>query len=126
MNLTEFIEQNKITIKNTKVDKNPNMDNFEGDHWKCVIKMNGKQMTTYFSKGYGHKGKVPDIAEVLEAMSMDVRSVEDYDVCDFVDEFGYKCIEGRRIYKACIREKEQMESFFGSLYDVLVHEIEEE
>jgi len=124
MDISSFVVENKITIKNVKTDRNPNILDFEGDHWKSTIKMNGKQLTIPFSKGYGHNGKEPTIDEVLECLVLDAQSVLNYDECEFIDEYGYDCREGRKIYKECEKSNESLKKLFGDLYTVLMNDVE--
>lgn len=119
MNFKTFVAHNKISIKNEYADRNPNMADSERsmDNWKVTLKMGKRQLTTYFSKGFGHNGKEPDACEVLEALQMDISSVMNYDLGEFIREYSYSCKEGKRIYKACEKSETRMKKFLGDKFE---------
>lgn len=56
----------------TRVDHNPAMDDSANmDHWRCTLTRAGRRMALTFSKGFGHQGKPPSLAEVLECCALD-------------------------------------------------------
>lgn len=102
------------------VPTRPNLwvDNWKADHYKCTMirKINGKkrQMTLYFSKGFGHKGGEPDTHEVLETLLLDM-SISYYSFDDFMGEFGYsEYKKAYGIYKATLRNNNKLSRFLGA------------
>lgn len=119
-----------------KVSKNPNNPNWkDADHWKCVIVNTkaGKQMTTYFSKGYGHHGQEPEVEELLYSIAMDSYNLgEPFE--DWCAEFGYDPYdwdtggyneEYQDIYKSCVKNADALKRVIGNeQFDVLLYETE--
>lgn len=76
----------KITAK--MVDKNPNMPEWrDADHWRCLLTHEGRRMTVYYSKGFGHHGKAPELDEVLETLLTDDPQGMSFD--EWCSELGY-------------------------------------
>jgi hypothetical protein len=98
-------------------DSNPNMPESDNmDHWKVILKSKGKQLTTYFSKGYGHNGKEPIVEEVLDCLASDAsgfdnaRSFEDW-----ASEYGYDedSRKAEKIYNTISKEAKKLKAFLG-------------
>ena len=99
----------KIKHINT-TGNNPNMPDFQGNHYKIVLTHNERQMTMYYSAGYGikHLPTVNDITETLRSEYFD-GSID-----DFVMEFG-KFDGYERVYRNVMRFSREMVKFFGSV-----------
>ena len=99
------------------VDSNPHMADFRGDHWRVTLHnpRNRRQMTTYFSKGYGHNGQEPTADEVLACLVSDASGI-DQDFEGWADDLGYdpETREAEKIYKAVKRQTAKLERFIGS------------
>ncbi len=54
--LEQFIRSHQLTMIHHRTRINPHMDSTDMDHWKVQIQAGKRVYTTYFSKGYGHKG----------------------------------------------------------------------
>lgn len=127
--LNEFVKENKISIKVEWVDNNPNMaDDFKGDHWKVVLRINKRQFTTYFSKGYGHNGAEPQVNEVLDCLASDAAGYDNArDFEDWASEYGYdtNSRKAEKIYNTIAKQAKKLEAFLGSdLYQKLLFETE--
>ena len=59
-----------------RAQANPNMPDSEGDHWRVQLTGPGGKMSLTFTKGSGHGGKRPTLAEVLDCLVTDAQSLE--------------------------------------------------
>ena len=119
MTLQEFIKKHMVdSAISTKVPENPNMaDHKDMDHWFVRIKTKaGTNMSLYFSKGFGHNGKAPNVAEVLESLTMDASSVHGHDFETWARDLGYDTDsrKAEKIYKACQKLRDKMLRFLGA------------
>jgi hypothetical protein len=132
VSIADFIKEHRISMTAERTDTNPNMDDGgrDMDHWKVVLKRRdyaGKRynarkdgtsvvatMTTYFSMGYGHHGKAPKAAEVLDCIASDA-SGADGSFEDFCSNFGYDedSRKAEKTYKACKHQGERLRKFLG-------------
>ena len=115
MALQQFIDHHTITLTATRTDRNPDMSDFEGDHWRVVLKRLGHKMTLVFSKGYGHKGAPPTTEEVLECLCSDA-CTDGGTFEDFCDYYGYDSDsrKAEKSYKAVQRQTDKLRSFMGA------------
>ena len=136
MTIAQFISENRISITSTRADYNPNMDDLSMDHWKCVLSRrfweHGKRkitvkMTVAFSMGYGHHGKAPDVADVLNCLSSDSSLADDNSFEGFCSELGYD-VDSRKAektFKACQHTAKRLQNFLGvGLYGQLLYSVE--
>lgn len=128
--LNQFIEENKIKMTFEEVNENPNMKNEEwrADHYKCLLKREGKQMTIYFSKGIGHNGAEPTTEELLNCIALDSRTHLDNETFEnFCSEFGYEQDkEARFTYNAVMKQGAKAEKFLGrELLEELIYNVEQ-
>lgn len=73
--ITDFLTVHGITMTAEQVDRNPNMDATDMDHWRCTFRRQRRVFTSYYSMGYGHNGKQPDAADVLDTLASNATSV---------------------------------------------------
>lgn len=132
MDIQEFIEQNKITIKSEQADSNPNMDSdYPMNHYKVLLRsrFEGKrrQLTTYFSMGLGLKG-YPSPDNVLDSLAQESASVENArNFENWAAELGYDpdSRKAERTYQICLRQAKRLDNFLGSNnYNTLLWEVE--
>jgi hypothetical protein len=91
------------------------------DHWECTLRTSaGGSMELYFSKGYGHRGKRPSVAEVLGSLQADSAGYENTDdLRDWCSEYGFDTdtredeAECRRIYSAVARQATELAELLG-------------
>lgn len=116
--LREFIARMGVTMTATRCDRNPNMDReADMDHWRCVLRCQGRRVSLVFSKGFGHHGEPAKLREVLECIASEVFAVENArDFTDWCAEYGYDPDSRRaeRIWKACQRQAKQLRTLLGS------------
>ena len=114
-NLENFIAENKIKFSYNWVAERPdNLMSKEMDHWRCVLKANGKTYTFYYSQGYGYHHAEPVLASVLESLA------NDYDTSDltfeeFCSEYGYgeDSRKAEKVYRALRKETQALDRLFG-------------
>jgi hypothetical protein len=133
--LARFIEKHGISMTAERTDSNPNMiDSGDMDHWKVTLVTTGgifgksrRQLTTYFSMGYGHNGAEPSVSMVLDALASDASGVDsaNRDFESWASEYGYDTDsrKAERIFKACEKLRDKLEKFLGydALDDLLWH-----
>lgn len=126
--LADFIAQHSITMRVAAVDANPHMDDRNMDHWKVELARDRARLTTYFSKGFGHNGKAPEVDEVLDCLASDASTIDNVmDFEAFCSDLGYDSDSRRaeKIYKACARGAKSLRRFLGeSLYQTLLYNTE--
>ena len=126
--MSAFVRLNKIRMTSDYADSNPNMaDSQNMNHFKCTLKMGKKQMTLFFSQGYGINGE-PDAESVLDCLASDSAGVENaFSFEDWANEYGYD-IDSRKaekIFKVCERQAEKLKAFLGDdLYQQLLWKTE--
>lgn len=123
--IADFISGMHITMTAERTNSNPSMpDSSNMDHWKCLLRWklfsNGKpierRMTVYFSMGYGHNGKAPNAADVLDCLSSDAASIENSpDFESWASDFGYETDsrKAERAFKACEHQAKRLQNFLG-------------
>lgn len=115
--IDSFIRVNRIRMDAERTDSNPNMDDSAHmDHWKCVLKMGYKRMTVYFSQGYGHNGREPKVADVLDCLASDAAGVENArSFEDWCSEYGYDTDsrKAEKTFKVCEHQAKRLENFLG-------------
>lgn len=120
--IAQFIADNRITMTAERVDKNPNnKDWHDADHWKVKLRVKDSDgtahvMTTYFSKGYGHKGKEPKADEVLDCLASDAAGVENAQSFeDWCSEYGYDTDsrKAEKTYNVCKHEADYLKKWLG-------------
>ena len=127
MTLQEFIDEYGITLSSQPAGHNPHMEDSDRmDNWKCKLTahksaMDGlvqrkATMRLYFSKGVGHNGVAPGVAEVLECLASDAAGIENSkDFADWCSEYGYSTDSRRaeKVYRQCERQAERLQKFLG-------------
>jgi hypothetical protein len=131
--ITEFVKENKLTMKVTPADSNPNMEvdlKYPMDHWKCVLRFDGRRMTITFSMGSGHHGKEPEINDVLYCLASDANTVENArSFEDWCGDLGFDTDSRRaeKLWKASEKEAAKLEGLLGrELYEDLLWNCEED
>ena len=122
MTLQQFIDRHNLTLTATRADRNPDMSDFDGDHWKVTLKRPRRQMALVFSKGYGHGGAPPTAEEVLECLACDAWADFD-DFEGFCSEYGYDSDsrKAERLFKSLARQSRKLKKFMGpGLFDELM------
>lgn len=119
MNIQEFITKNNLKMTSEYRDSNPNMDNDNMDHWTCKLRAGRKQLTIPFSMGYGHHGKEPSLAGVLECLASDANVNPDFE--DFCSEFGYNTDsrKAEKIHRSCLSIAKRLDKFLPGGVDSL-------
>lgn len=130
--IEDFIRTHGIMIKEcNKIHQNPHMKDFKGDHWEVVLHTtrNGiNELVTFFSKGFGHRGKRPTAIEVLDCLASDAMGYENSkNLENWAIEYGYDTDSRRaeKIYYLVKRESIDLKNFLGKeAYEQLLWETE--
>ncbi len=126
--IQDFINTYKISMSCTQVDNNPHMDNFNGDHWLCKLRHEGKIMRVYFSQGYGHNGRKPDLESVLDCLASDSVSVENArNFEDWADDLGFDTDSRKadKTYNFCRMLATRLKKLLGEeKYETLLYHTE--
>lgn len=112
-----YIDRWGITSTATPADRNPNMDGGrEMDHWRVVLRLERRKMTTYFSLGSGHGGREPTAQEVIDCIARDAASVDSArSFEEWAQDSGYNP-DSRKAHKTfmiCRRQGERLQKFLG-------------
>ena len=112
MTMTQFLNRFPVKMDTTLVDSNPNMTDMPSGstHWRCVLRLQAKRMTVYYSMGPAHCGE-PTLANVLGALASDAISWENAPSFEeWASEFGYDTDsrKAERTYKAVEKQTEAL------------------
>lgn len=115
----QFIEHCGLTMTATPADTNPNMasdrDHAEMDHWRCIMRFGQRaRLTVPFSKGSGHHGTAPDLAEVLDCLASDSAGASS-SFEDWCGEYGQEedSRKAERTYRTCVKQAKALQRFLG-------------
>lgn len=126
--MADFVTQNNIKIASEYADRNPHMPDWnDANHYKCKLTMGRKQMTIYFSQGYGvsHEPEAADVLNCLADDSAGVSNARSFE--EWADEYGYDTDsrKAEKTYNVCVKQAARLLSFLGEdLYDELLWETE--
>ena len=134
VSIYQFIKSHQITMRAVRANSNPNMqDSANMDRWKVTFtRKEGNRypmMTTYFSMGYGHNGKSPSAAEVLDCLASDASTIDNAPSFeDFCGDMGYDSDsrKAEKIFNACEHQANRLRSFLGDAYESLLYGTERE
>ena len=102
-------------------DANPNQPDWtDANHYKVTVKHDGRQMTLYFSQGYGikHEPREEDILNCFISDNTDFYDgFEDWAANMGFDEDSRKA---ERTYNACVRQTEKAKRLLGASFDELM------
>lgn len=124
MNFLQFVKENNISIKSVYAEKNPYMDDSNKmNNYKSTLKYQGRQLTTYFSKGIGLKGE-PTADEILNCYQCDIGCIRDgYEY--FIDSFGYEDTgKTKKLFRDMVKEESSMKRLLMEKYEEFL-ELEE-
>lgn len=119
ISIDDFVSQNDFRMKCEWAPNNPNMQESENmDHWKCVIRRKGNigSMTLVFSMGMAHRGKEPEVADVLDCLASDASGIENSPSFeDWCSEYGYDTDsrKAEKTFKACEHQSKRLKKLLG-------------
>lgn len=127
--ITSFANRLGITIKSRRVDSNPSMPDFQGDHYRVTLRLKRHSMTIAYSKGYGHKGVEPTVEEVLDCLALDADGhAQAVDFDDWARDYGYDTDSRRAysIYREIDRQSGKLKALLDDDYefDNLLYNVE--
>lgn len=116
MNIKSFVRQNNIKINAEYGTVEVPEDFKQSDPWKVTLRMNGRQMTIPFFKGYGHGGAEPTAEEVLECLISDYSgwdSANDFE--DWASDLGLDTDsrKAERTYQQVEKQSRKLKNFLG-------------
>jgi len=127
--MKQFVNKNKVRLSVEWADENKNNPEWkDANHYKVTLKMGRRQLSTYFSQGYGIKGE-PRAEDVLSALASDSAGIENArSFEDWAGDLGYDDTDSRKaekVYKACERQADKLKNFLGDdLYRTLLWQTE--
>lgn len=130
LTLAQFVERHHVKLAAERTDANPAMpDSRDMDHWKVTLRAQGRRMSLVFSQGYGHNGKKPDVASVLDCLASDASSFDNAQSFeDWAADMGWDTDsrKAERTFKAIKRQSERLKRFLGSTaaYETLLYHTE--
>jgi hypothetical protein len=126
--MADFVARHNIKIACEWADRNPHMPDWnDANHYKCKITMGCKQVTIYFSQGYGvtHEPEAADVLNCLADDSAGVSNARSFE--EWADEYGYDTDsrKAEKTYNVCVKQAAGLLSFLGEdLYNELLWETE--
>lgn len=105
------------------VGRAPANGDMEGDHWRVQLIGPGGKMSLTFTKGYGHEGKPPDLAEILRCVVSDAETLEGAaSFEDWARDLGYSndSRKAERIYAKVQAQTDKLKACLGPAYRRLV------
>lgn len=129
MTFQQFAARHHITMTSERTADNPLMDHAQDmDHWKCRLVRRATDrrhsLTIVFSMGYGHRGKAPKVADVLECLSSDASTVINAGSFeDWASELGYDSDsrKAQRTFDQTDRQTTKLRRFLGeSIFEQLL------
>jgi hypothetical protein len=124
MNTAEFVKKNRIRITAEWADQNKNAPDWkDANHFKVRLTHKGKQLTTYFSQGYGISGE-PTAESVIDCLASDSAGIENArNFEEWADEYGYNTDSrsAESLFRVCEKQADKLKNFLGdSLYKELL------
>ena len=116
MNIKSFVRQNDIKIIAEYGTVEVPEDFKQSDPWKVTLRMNGRQMTIPFFKGYGHGGAEPTAEEVLECLISDYSGWDSAnDFKDWASDLGLdtNSHKTKRTYQQVEKQSRKLKNFLG-------------
>lgn len=124
MKLEDIIRAERLRLTLCeRTNSNPNMEESANmDHWRVRIKGPHGSMSLTFSKGYGHEGKPPKLAEVLDCIVSDASGSDEL-FESWCSNYGYDTDSRRaeRTYNAVRKQAAALRRILGpNLYAVVL------
>ena len=122
--MKEFVARHNIKMVCKRIDSNPHMPDWnDANHYKCKLTRDRKQMTVYFSQGYGisHEPEAADVLNCLADDSAGVSNARSFE--EWAEEYGYDTDsrKAEKTYKVCVKQAARLLSFLGEgLYNKLL------
>jgi len=116
VNIKSFVRQNDIKIIAEYGTVEVPEDFKQSDPWKVTLRMNGRQMTIPFFKGYGHGGAEPTAEEVLECLISDYSGWDSAnDFKDWASDLGLdtNSHKTKRTYQQVEKQSRKLKNFLG-------------
>ena len=119
MKIQDFVEKYRVRLQMERAMENPNIMSKDmptgSRHWRCVLRVQRRRLTTPFSQGSGLKDD-PTVSDVLDCLAMDAADVEgakDFEA--WAQELGLNTDSRRaeNIYRAVMRQTVGLKRLLG-------------
>jgi hypothetical protein len=123
-----LVAENKIRMNVEWANENKHNPEWkDANHYKVTLRRGNKQLTTYFSQGYGISGepKAEDVLDCLASDSSGIDNARSFE--DWAGEYGYDTDsrKAEKIYNVCVKQAAKLKAFLGdSLYEKLLYDTE--
>lgn len=122
--LTEWLEDNNVTMEATWGSDDPTPKTFEHtDAWTCEFKYQDRAINITFYMGLGYNGELPDILRVITCILDDSASVDNCSCFEeWADCYGWNpdSREAERVYNACKVNADKIAYLFGDKYSEVI------
>lgn len=117
--IKQFVDRNNVRMSCAWTDTNPNIDPKDWargtSHYRCVLKIGPRRMTTYFSMGSAYT-KEPSAEDLIDCLASDAASIENArSFEDWCADYGYDADsrKAEKIYKTCARQAARLRNLVG-------------
>jgi hypothetical protein len=117
LTVRDFATRLGVTMTVRQTDRNPNMDDYRMDHWRCYLRCDSRRMSIVFSMGVGHRGKQPHVTDVLDCLASDAAGIVNSPRFeDWCGDYGYDSDSRKalRTFKTCERAAASLRRLLGS------------
>ncbi len=128
--LGRFVREQKVSMTAEWIAKRPDalMSDMQGaNHYRCILRVGGRQMTLYYSMGSAHT-TAPTVEDVLNCLALDAAgSFNAQNFEDWASELGYDTDsrKAENIFKAMERQARKLQVLFGEpAYQQLLFNVE--
>ena len=128
--ISDFIAAHGMRMSYREADTNPNADNdgnwaANANHYRCTLTCSGRRMVVTFSKGSGHRGAAPTLAEVLDCVASDSAGVDNArSFAEWCADYGYSTDsrKAEKTWRQCSRQRASLRLLCGSqeVYEALI------
>lgn len=111
--------QFNIIVTNKKTGKKTNINYFMGcghltlerNHANKLINISGEYIKEIKNLRINNSIK-PSINDIVESIELDIESIKNYTMGEFIDQFGYTATKGIDIYNACVAEYNNLKNTY--------------
>ncbi len=117
----EFARRHHVTMRATGGELDQDAQGWDHHAWHVTLTMYDKRVTSTYRMGTGHKGKRPNVGEVLESLVMDAHAADE-SFPDFCADFGYDEDSRKALatWHACRKIREDLENWAGRQFPSLL------
>ena len=111
----KLAERIGLKLAAKSVGKNPNVPDWDADHWKVTLARGKDKLAVFYSKTLGHQGEKPTTEEVLCCVAIDARISDRSDTFEkWTAEYGHEPTTfARKLYEDGKKTSEGLKKLFG-------------